>query len=105
MDHRAGWTFAAGVGITYRRVIVGELQVAPLTRIERRTVVRKLLLAVHPRLHEAIVARGPLNVVDELVPDVLPDRADRRRVFAVVDILPAVAAEHQRTVREVDVEI
>src|SRR6266699_6948508 len=49
-----------------RRVVVGELEVAALARIERRPAVIHLLHPVHPRSEVAIGVRRPLDVVDEV---------------------------------------
>src|SRR5207249_10581095 len=43
-----------GHGLPDRRVIVGELQVATLARVQRRSRVRQLLHAVDPRVEVAI---------------------------------------------------
>src|SRR2546430_13594534 len=62
--------------LSHRSVIVGELEVTPLPRIERRSEVMHDLLAVDPRIEPAVPVRRPFHVIDEVIPAVLHDRAD-----------------------------
>jgi hypothetical protein len=74
-------------------VVVGELEVAALSHVERWAFVRELLYAVHPCIEVAVAARGPLHVVNEIVPGVVLNRTDRRGEFAVGGLFPSIAPE------------
>src|SRR5438876_650958 len=62
--------------LSHRSVVVGELEITPLPRIERRSEVMHDLLAVDPRIEPAVAVRRPFHVIDEVIPAVLHDRAD-----------------------------
>ena len=63
-------------------MVVGDLEITALAHIEVGAAVVHDLLAVEPRLEEAVRAGRPLHVIHEVVPDVLGDRADRDAVVA-----------------------
>src|SRR5712675_3497004 len=65
-------------------MVVGELQMTALADIQRGTAVIHQLLAVEPRLEEAVAPGGPLHGIHEVVPDVLGDRTNRSPVEARV---------------------
>src|SRR6059058_3655972 len=95
-----------------RGVIVGELEVAALSRIQSRSAVMHDLLAVDPRIEPAVAVRRPSHVVNEVIPAVLHDRADLpalggRARRAARDYRPRGDGETQprREVRHIDLEI
>src|SRR5438270_629949 len=63
-------------------MVVGDLEITALADIEVGAAVVHDLLAVEPRLEEAVRTRRPLHVIHEVVPDVLGDRADHDAVVA-----------------------
>src|SRR5438874_13767410 len=63
-------------------MVVGDLEITALAHIEVGAAVVHDLPAVEPRLEEAVRAGRPLHVIDEVVPDVLGDRADPDAVVA-----------------------
>src|SRR5512141_422341 len=76
VDHRAG--------LPKWRVVIGELEVDVEALVERRPGMIQLQHAVDPGLEEAIGILGPLHVIDEVVPDVLHERANVRAVAVLV---------------------
>src|SRR2546430_3272081 len=80
-------------------MVVGDLEITALADIEVGAAVVHDLLAVEPRLEEAVRAGRPLHVIDEVVPDVLGDRADRDAVVAgIARAVDGVgAARHMRS--------
>src|SRR5207237_5578337 len=76
--------------LSHRSVVVGELEITPLPRIERRSEVMHDLLAVDPRIEPAVAVRRPFHVIDEVIPAVLHDRAD----------LPAPGGRARRAARD-----
>src|SRR2546430_3521967 len=99
-------------GLSHRSVIVGELEITPLPRIQSRSAVMHDLLAVDPRIEPAVAVRRPSHVVNEVIPAVLHDRADLpalggRAGRAARDYRPRGDGETQprREVRHIDLEI
>src|SRR5438477_2402958 len=93
-------------------MVVGELEVAALPRIQGRSAVVQNLRAVDPRIEPAVAPGRPLDVVDEVIPAVPDDRADGeapsgRAGRAVRDHGPGGNREAQsgRLARHLDLEI
>src|SRR6185503_11531197 len=99
VDHGAPLVRVAARRIrhAHRVVIVGELQVHALARVERRSSMRKNAFAVDPRIEEAILPRRPTDVIDEVVPDVLLDLPKHRVEAAIAGVDAAIADETQQS--------
>src|SRR5687767_1128327 len=69
------------------RVVVAELEVDPLARVERWPLISHLPHAVDPGIEEPARAGRPLHVVDEVVPLVPDDWADGRFVHGRIELV------------------
>ena len=100
-----------GARLPNGRVIIGELEIDIEALVERRSLVVNLQHAVDPGLEEAIGIFRPPHVIDEVVPDVLHERANVRAVAVLVSTAldnsrSALAAECEQPARvDEDVEI